>query len=138
MEGGLFQVEIVSPERPLFRGEAGSLVAESHDGEIGIRPGHAPLVSLLGSGLVRVAFAGLREGSERFAIRGGFLQVLGKKVTLLVTQAARASDVDPAKARASLEKTLEGLQHPGSDEEYGRLLDERRWFEAQLKLAAKA
>ncbi len=135
MAAGLFQVEIVSPERPLFRGEAGSVVAESYDGEIGILPGHAPLVSLLGTGLVRVAFAGLHEGSERFAIRGGFLQVLGKRVTLLVTQASRVGDVDPAKARASLEKTLAGLQHPKSDDDYARLLDERRWFEAQLKLA---
>ncbi len=138
MAGPLFQVEIVSPERPLFRGEAGSLVAEGHDGEVGIRPGHAPLVSLLGTGVVRVAYAGLHEGAERFAIRGGFLQVLGRRVTLLVTQAIKAEDIDPAKSSAALEKVIAELQHPGSDEEYARLLDERRWHEAQLKLASKA
>ncbi len=138
MPEGPFQVEIVSPERPLFRGEAGSLVAASYDGEIGILPGHAPLVSLLGSGLVRVDLGGARSGEERFAIRGGFLQVLGKRVTLLVTQAARPGDVDPAKARAALEKTVAELQHPRTDADYERLLDERRWWESQLKLAAQA
>ena len=138
MDHGLFQVEIVSPARPLFRGEAGSLVAEGFDGELGIKAGHAPLMSLLGTGIVSVATAGPREGTERFAIRGGFLQVLGKKVTLLVTQAIRAEDVDRTKASAALETTLAALQHPGSDAEFERLLDERRWWEAQLKLAAGA
>jgi F-type H+-transporting ATPase subunit epsilon len=133
--GGLFQLEIVSPARPLFRGEAGSVVAQSHDGEIGILPGHAPLVSLLGTGIVRVHYAGLKEGDERFAVRGGFLQVLGKKVTLLVTQAVRESEVDAPKAKAALAKALEGLRHPKSDGEFERLLDERRWCEAQLKIA---
>jgi F-type H+-transporting ATPase subunit epsilon len=136
--GGLFQVEIVSPERPLFRGEAGSLVAEGHDGEVGIKAGHAPLMALLGTGVVTVAFAGLREGTERFAIRGGFLQVLGKKVTLLVTQAIKAEDVDRAKASGALEKAVADLQHPESDAEFERLLDERRWWEAQLKVAGSA
>jgi len=133
VEGGFFQVEIVSPER----GESGSLVAEGHDGEVGIKAGHAPLMSLLGTGVVTVASAGQSEGSERFAIRGGFLQVLGKKVTLLVTQAIKAEDVDRAKSSAALEKTVADLQHPKSDEEFARLLDERRWFEAQLRLASK-
>jgi F-type H+-transporting ATPase subunit epsilon len=133
----LFQVEIVSPARPIFRGEAGSLVAEAHDGELGVLPGHAPLVALLGTGLVRVAVAGLRDGAERFAIHGGFLQVFGKKVTLLVTQAVRPEEVDAAKAKASLERTLQDLQHPKNDADYGRLLDERRWWEAQLALAGK-
>jgi F-type H+-transporting ATPase subunit epsilon len=134
----LFQVEIVSPARPLFRGEAGSLVAAGHDGEIGILPGHAPLMSLLGTGIVRVATAGLHAGSESFAIRGGFLQILGRKVTLLVTQAIKAADVDAAKAKAGLEKALAELQHPKTDADYERLLDERRWWEAQLKLAGAA
>ena len=136
MAGTLFQVEIVSPERPLFRGEAGSLVAEGHDGEVGVLPGHAPLMSLLGTGVVRVAYAGLHEGAEWFAIRGGFLQVLGRKVTLLVTQAVKAEDVDRLKASASLEKVVADLQHPKSEEEFARLLDERRWLESQLRIAA--
>ena len=138
MAGEPFQVEIVSPERPLFRGAAGSLVAEGHDGELGIGPNHAPLMSLLGTGCVVVTLGGGHEGKERFAIRGGFLQVLGKKVTLLVTQAIKAADVDQARAAAGLEKAIADLQHPKNDEEFARLLDERRWFEAQLKIASAA
>ena len=137
MAEALFQVEVVSPERPLFRGAAAAVVAEAHDGEVGILPGHAPLMALLGTGVVRVKAEGLRETSERFAVRGGFLQVLGKKVTLLVTQAIRAAEVDAPKARAALEKVLGELQHPKSDGDFARLLDERRFLEAQLRLAGK-
>ena len=138
MSGHLFEVELVSPERPLFRGEAGAVVAEGHDGQVGLLPGHAPLVSLLGTGVVRVHYAGLKEGDERFAVRGGFLQVLGRKVTLLVTDAVRAAEVDAGKAKAALETTLASLQHPKTDADYARLLDERRWWEAQIRIAAKA
>jgi F-type H+-transporting ATPase subunit epsilon len=135
LTGPLFQVELVSPERPLFRGQAAAVTAEAHDGEIGILPGHAPLVALLGSGVVRVKTAGLREGTEAFAIRGGFVQVLGMKVSLLVTQAVAAADVDPAKAAAAREKVLEDLRHPKDDAAFAALLDERRWLEAQIRIA---
>lgn len=137
MAGSLFEVELVSPERPLFRGEAGAVVAEGHDGQLGLLPGHAPLVSLLGTGVVRVHYAGMKEGDERFAVRGGFLQVLGRRVTLLVTDAVRAGEVDAGKAKAALETTLAALRHPKTDAEYGRLLDERRWWEAQIRIAAR-
>jgi len=137
LAGALFQVELVSPERPLFRGEASALTAEAHDGEVGILPRHAPMVALLGSGVVRVRTAGLREGTETFAIRGGFLQVLGGKATLLVTQAIGAADVDRARAAAAREKVLADLRHPKDDAAYASLLDERRWLEAQIRIAPR-
>jgi F-type H+-transporting ATPase subunit epsilon len=129
------QVDLVSPERPLFRGKAESVVAAGHAGSLGILPGHAPLLSLLGTGVVRLRTGGKEEG---YVIRGGFLQVLGGKVTLLVTQAVKAADVDAGKAKAALAKTLEDLRHPASEEEFARLLDDRRWWESQLKAAGAA
>jgi F-type H+-transporting ATPase subunit epsilon len=129
------QVELVSPERPLFRGKAESVVAEGHSGSLGILPGHAPLLSLLGTGVVRLRAGGKDEG---YVVRGGFLQVLGGKVTLLVTQAVRADDVDAEKARAALAKTLEALRSPATDADFARLLDDRRWWESQLKAAGAA
>ncbi len=137
MAESLFHVRIVSPERPLFDGEAGSIVAMAHDGEVGLLPGHAALLSLLGTGVVRVNAAG-GAGGERFAVRGGFLQVSGTEVTLLVTDAVRASDVNTAKVDQELAAVLAELRHPKSDEEYERLLDARRWAESRLAIAAPA
>jgi len=133
----LLHIEIVGPEKPLYKGDAGSVVAEAFDGEMGVRPGHAPLVTMLGTGVVTVHYAGLHKGGEKFAIRGGFLQVLEGTVTLLVTEARRAEEVDAGQAKAALGGVLESLRHPPSDGEYERLLDERRWLESQLKIAGK-
>jgi len=133
MAGEPFHVEVVSPERPLLAGDAEGLVVEAHDGEMGIRPGHASMVSLLGTGIVRVA--GMGDKGGRFAIRGGFLQVCGSKVSLLVTEAVRENEVDPEKARAELERVKGDLRHPPSDEAFARLLDERRWYESQIRIA---
>ena len=133
MAAAPLQVELVSPAKPLFRGTAEGVVAEAHDGEIGILPGHAPLVALLGTGVVRV-----RTGSgavQSFAVRGGFVQVLSGRVSLVVTEAIGAAEVDRAKAEAGRDKAIAELAHPKGEAEFARLLDERRWFEAQLRLA---
>jgi F-type H+-transporting ATPase subunit epsilon len=128
------QVEIVSPERVLHRGGARSVRAEAHDGSVGVLPGHAPLLALLGTGRVALAAPG-GGGTRSFAIRGGFVQVLGSKVTLLVTQAVAAEDVDAAQAAKDLDKVKEALHAPKSEEDFARLLDERRWLEALAAIA---
>ncbi|MHC4820225.1 MAG: ATP synthase F1 subunit epsilon [Planctomycetota bacterium] len=136
MSDGLFQVEIISPERPLFSGAAGGVVAEAHDGEVGIERGHSALVTMLGTGTVRVRYAGLKSGVDKFAIRGGFLQVAGQKVSLLVTEAVKADEVDRTKVEEQLAIVKENLMHPSSDENFADLLDARRWFESQLRISA--
>ena len=132
MASGALQVELVSPTKPLFRGAAAGVVAEAHDGEMGILPGHAPMVALLGTGVVRVRTGA--GATESFAIRGGFVQVLSGRVSLVVTEAIAAADVDREKAKSGLEKTIADLAHPKDGPAFERLLDERRWFESQLKL----
>ena len=62
-------VQVISPERVLFEGASPSVTAPAHDGEIGILPSHAPLMTLLGTGELRLG------SGERFQVRGGFLQV---------------------------------------------------------------
>ena len=70
MAEGTLRVELVSPAKPLFRGEAAAVVAEAFDGEMGFLPGHAPLVALLGTGVVRLR-APSGGGADVYAIRGG-------------------------------------------------------------------
>jgi F-type H+-transporting ATPase subunit epsilon len=67
------RVTVVSPERAVFDGAADAVVAPAYDGQVGILPGHAPFLTLLGSGVVTV-----RQGSaaNRFTVAGGFLQVV--------------------------------------------------------------
>jgi F-type H+-transporting ATPase subunit epsilon len=83
----MLRVSVISPEASLFEGDATSVVAPAFDGELGILTGHAPLMTLLGKGELRVEEAG---STRRFAVDGGFLQVLGNHVRI-VTESGRAA-----------------------------------------------
>lgn len=79
------KVMVVSPERVLFEGEATRVVAPAYDGLIGILPRHAPLLALLGRGVLKV---GTEGGERRFTVAGGFVQVRDNVVRVVAEQAA--------------------------------------------------
>jgi F-type H+-transporting ATPase subunit epsilon len=81
------KASVISPERVLFDGVVSSVVAPAFDGEVGILSRHAPLVTLLGRGLLRLD--GADGGARRFEVAGGFLQV-ADDVVRVVTETARA------------------------------------------------
>ena len=83
----VLKVSVISPERILFEGPARGVVAPAFDGEMGILPMHAPLMTLLGRGTLRVDTA---EGEKRFGVTGGFLQVVDDEVRV-VTESATAA-----------------------------------------------
>lgn len=127
---------VVSPERPLFEGEATRVVVPGAQGELGIYPRHAPLVARLGVGVARLHAA---DGTvDRFAVRGGFVKVLHDDITLLVTQAVRPEDIDRAQAEADLLAVKEALRAPKSDAEYDELRTRRKWAEVCLAITAPA
>lgn len=80
MAASTLKVAIISPERTVFEGDADMVVAPAWDGEVGVMRGHAPLLVLLGDGVLRVT----RGGSvESFRVSGGFMQVVDDNVTVL-------------------------------------------------------
>lgn len=81
------RVTVISPERSVFDGEAESLVVPAYDGEVGILPRHAPFMTLLGKGELRI-----RQGSTalRFSVDGGFLQVSGDTARVVAEHAKEA------------------------------------------------
>ena len=82
---GSLQVRVVSPSQIVFEGTASALVAPAWDGQIGLLPGHAPMLSLLGSGSLSVELPG--GGSETYYVLGGVLKVERDVVTLLTEYA---------------------------------------------------
>lgn len=83
----MLNVSVVSPERTLFEGEAESVVAPAFDGEVGILTHHAPMLTLLGNGRLRIRAA----GSERhFTVAGGFLEVADDRVRIVTERAETA------------------------------------------------
>lgn len=83
------RVTVISPERSLFDGEAGSVVAPAFDGLVGILPRHAPFMTLLGNGTLTVGGPGAGQTS-RFRVSGGFLQVIGSAVRVVAGAAEPA------------------------------------------------
>jgi F-type H+-transporting ATPase subunit epsilon len=113
------QVELVSVERALWSGEATAVYARTAEGEIGILPGHAPLLAALEPGwVVRIDRA--NESELRVAVHGGFLSV-GESVSVLAEMAEPAEDIDTARARAALERAQQD-DGPGAEEARNRAL----------------
>jgi F-type H+-transporting ATPase subunit epsilon len=80
------KVAVISPERTLFEGTVDSLIAPAFDGEVGILPGHAPMMTLLGKGMLRLGADG---GAGRFQVEGGFMQVVDDAVRVVTERATQ-------------------------------------------------
>ena len=109
------QLEIVTPERLAYSDTVDSVVVPGSLGELGVLPHHAPLVSTLGVGELRIRKGG---SEESFAIVGGFLQVRPDKVVVMAETADLASEIDVAKAeeaRREAERALESGYQEGVD-----------------------
>lgn len=88
-DGRVLRVSVIAPDRVGWEGEAVSLVAPAHDGEVGILYGHAPMTVLLGEGELRLRPAGEGSSPRRFRVARGFLQVVDNEVSVL------AEEVEP-------------------------------------------
>ena len=96
-------VDVVSVEREVWSGEATQLSARTTEGEIGVLPGHAPLLGQLADGgTVRIQQAG--GGEIVAAVHGGFLSVTDEGVTVLAEVAEMSEDIDVARAQAALDR----------------------------------
>jgi len=79
------KVSVISPERTLFDGEVDAVTAPAFDGEVGILPMHAPMMTLLGAGELRLGAGG---SAGRFKVEGGFLQVADDVVRVVTEHAS--------------------------------------------------
>jgi F-type H+-transporting ATPase subunit epsilon len=104
----VIHVDIVSAEGEIFSGDAQMLFAPARVGEVGIAPRHAPFLTTLAPGPVRVQRPDGKE--EFFYVTGGVLEVQPHLVTVLADSALRAHELDEAAARAARERALEALQ----------------------------
>ena len=102
-----FQVDIVSAEQQIFSGAAEMVIAPGEAGELGILPEHAPLLTRIKPGTVRILQAGGEE--EVIYVSGGMMEVQPDRVTVLADTSVRAHDLDEAKAMEALRLAKEAL-----------------------------
>jgi F-type H+-transporting ATPase subunit epsilon len=101
-------VDIVSAEGEIFTGEASMVFVPGSQGELGIYPRHAPLLTTLKPGVVRIQKEGQDE--QAFYVGGGMLEIQPHLVTVLADTAARARDLDEAKARAAKQSAEDAMR----------------------------
>jgi F-type H+-transporting ATPase subunit epsilon len=100
-------VEVVTPERVVYSGQAEMVIARGLQGEIGIMPNHVPLVTPLKTAPVRIKTEGDKE--VKMAVSGGFMEVRGDKVTILAETAELPGDIDVERAKAAKERAEKRL-----------------------------
>jgi F-type H+-transporting ATPase subunit epsilon len=124
-------VDIVSAEGEMFSGEASMVFAPGTLGDLGIAPRHAPLLTTLKPGEVRVQAEGKEE--QVFYVGGGILEVQPNTVTVLADTAARAKDLDEAEAQAAKQRAEEALSARGEKMELAEAQAELARAVAQLR-----
>ncbi|OHV08881.1 F0F1 ATP synthase subunit epsilon [Kushneria phosphatilytica] len=125
------QCNIVSTERSIFAGEVTQLSATGTEGELGIMPGHSPLLTELAPGPVYLT----RESGEEeiYYVSGGFLEVQPDVISVLADTADRARDIDEAEAERARDEARRALDEQHSELDYSRALAELAEATARLR-----
>jgi len=123
--------DIVSAEESIFSGRVDLVVAAGVLGDLGISPGHAPLLSELQPGPVRVKKQS--GGEEIFYVSGGFIEVQPNLVTVLADSAVRAKEIDEAEAASAKAAAERALANQASEFEYSRAAAELAQAAARLR-----
>jgi F-type H+-transporting ATPase subunit epsilon len=130
----VFQLEIVTPEKLVVKGEAEEMQIPGKNGYLGILPGHAPLITELSVGQISY-----RSGSEThyLCVAWGFAEVLPDKVTILAETAERGEEVDCARAQGARERAEKRLTSGDPEVDVRRAQDALARANARLDAAAK-
>ena len=129
------RVDIVSAEAEIFHGQAEMVVATGEMGELGIAPRHAPLITRLKPGQVRVTLANGEE--QLFYVSGGILEVQPQVVTVLTDTAIRGGDLDEAAARQAMEEAARVIAGRGEPEDIAKAQERLVQSQAQLQALAQ-
>ncbi len=129
------QVEVVSAEESIFSGPAKFVALPGEAGELGILPGHIPLITRIKPGAVRIEKA---DGGEEFVfVAGGILEVQPRVVTVLSDTAIRGKDLDEAKANEARKAAEEAMKNAKSDVDLAKATSERAVMAAQIAALRK-
>ena len=128
------RLEIITAERSLFEGEVDSLIAPGLDGQLGILPHHAALMTVLQPGGLRY-----RAGGEEtyLAVSGGFMEVGGNHVMILADAAEHAEEIDEERAEQAVQRARDRIAERQADMDLERALGSLRRAQVRLDVARR-
>lgn len=129
-----FEFQIVTPERQLLKEQVEEAQIPGANGYLGVLPGHAPLLSELGTGYLYYVIGGRKN---YYSVHGGFLEVLPDRVKVLANAAERADEIDVERARRAMERAQQELINPALGVDPGVALAAIARAQARLDAAAQ-
>lgn len=131
----LIKVDVVSAEQSLFEGEAKFVALPGEAGELGVLPGHTPLITRIRPGTLKIVLADDTE--ETIFVAGGLLEIQPNHVTVLSDTAIRAADLDEAKAEEARRQAEESLRNAKDKADMAVVQAELEMLAAQALAARK-
>lgn len=128
------RLEIITPDRMVFDQDVNMVIARATDGDIGILPGHAPLIAGLAIAPLRVK---TQDGERQLAISGGFMEVQPNKIILLAATAETAEEVDVKRAEEAKERAENRINSHDSNIDFARAELALKRALVRLKVAGK-
>ena len=128
------RLEIITAERQVYDDEVELVVAPGLDGELGILPHHAPLMTALQPGEIMIR----KDGDETYlAVTGGFMEVIGNKVTVLADAAERSDEIDEARAQEAVQRASERLGQDQTDIQLEQAVASMRRAQVRLNVVRR-
>ena len=128
------RLEIVTAERMVYSEDVSVLVAPGVEGQLGILPHHAPLLTMLRPGEIKI----VRNEEQTFmAVSGGFLEVLGNRVTILADTAERLEEIDLQRAEEALDRARAQIASSASEADLERAMAAIQRSQARLQVARR-
>jgi F-type H+-transporting ATPase subunit epsilon len=128
------RLEIITAERRVYSDDVDVVVAPGIEGQLGILPHHAPLMTALQPGELLVR----KNGEESYlAVSGGFMEVLGNRVTILADAAERSDEIDEQRAQQAVERARERLEKREADIELEQALHSLRRAQVRLNVVRR-
>ena len=128
-------LEIITAERQVFSDEVDMVVAPGIDGQLGILPRHAPMMTMLKPGELTVRKAG--EEDMYVAVSGGFMEVLGNRVSILADACERSDEIDEERAQQAVQRAQERLASRSEDMELERVMASLRRAQVRVDLVRR-
>ncbi len=127
-------LEIITAERQVYSDEVDMVIAPGVDGQLGILPKHAPLMTMLKAGELTVR----KSGEDMYvAVSGGFMEVLGNRVSVLADACERSDEIDEERAQQAMQRAQERLAKHDSDMESERALHSLQRAQVRLNLVQR-
>ncbi len=128
------QLEIITAEQQVYDGEVELVVAPGIEGELGILAHHAPLMTALQPGEILIR----KDGEETYlAVTGGFLEVMGNKVTILADACERSDEINEERAQIAVDRATERMANQGTDMQLERAVASVRRAQVRLNVVRR-